>query len=65
MQLDGKISHYVCFSSCETDLEPKNVEPEKCKGWQLYDINHLPKNLTAITQEALKLFLKAQSSKIA
>lgn len=37
--------------------EPKNMEPEKCDGWDWYDINHLPEPLIeteAIYLEALK-----------
>jgi 8-oxo-dGTP diphosphatase len=38
--------------------EPKNLEPEKCEGWDWYDLNNLPKplfRLSETTFEAYKL----------
>lgn len=40
----------------------KNLEPEKCEGWNFFDINSLPNNISPNTINFLKQFLEMLSS---
>ncbi len=40
-------SHYIhfLFHCTEFNGEPENKEPDRCEGWEWFDINYLPENM--------------------
>jgi len=35
-----------CFATLKNNQEPKNMEPDKCGGWEWFNIKDLPANLS-------------------
>ena len=51
--------HYVtlCFLAESKEGEPYPAEPEKCRGWQWYDPDHLPENIFLPSKKAIQNWL--------
>ena len=49
--------HFI-FVCEEFSGEVKNMEPEKCEGWEWFDLGKLPKNMLKGHAAALELFLQ-------
>lgn len=42
--------------------EPKNLEPEKCKGWAWYSREKLPENILPVHKSVIDMYLKQDGS---
>lgn len=53
-------AHYVALSFVADwkSGEPINKEPDKCEGWDWYDLNDLPSPRTPATNAAIQAYLK-------
>jgi len=47
------VSAFV-FCTAKKGQEPKNMEPDKCDGWEWFDIDEIPKNLSFNYDPVLK-----------
>lgn len=47
--------HYISlvFIACCPEGEPEVKEPDKCKGWEWFDPEHLPENIFGPTKESI------------
>lgn len=50
--------HYVTIGLLThvQNVQPKIMEPNKCEGWQWYDLDKLPQNLSLFTSNFLKTY---------
>jgi len=46
------------FATADENQEPQNMEPDKCDGWQWFDINNIPSELSFNYDPVLKNFDK-------
>ena len=51
--------NFIHFVFCCDEFEgiPNTVEPDKCEGWEWYDINNLPANLLPGHKAGIDIFL--------
>jgi 8-oxo-dGTP diphosphatase len=60
-QKDHNFIHFA-FACEEFDGKVKLMEPEKCEGWEWFDLDNLPKNILPGHGQAIDIFLKHDSS---
>jgi 8-oxo-dGTP diphosphatase len=51
--------HYVhfVFKCSRFKGEPVNIEPDRCEGWEWFDINNLPANIFASQKDFIPMYL--------
>lgn len=56
----GPFQHYIhfVFETSNIQGEPKNTEPDKCAGWEWFDLNDLPDDIFFGHQKLLNGYLK-------
>lgn len=45
---------YVCANLSDPNQTPKNIEPQRCEGWDWYDLENLPKPIFEPLRELLR-----------
>ncbi len=60
-QKDHNFIHFA-FVCKEFDGKVKLMEPEKCEGWEWFDLDNLPKNILPGHEQAIDIFLKKDSA---
>lgn len=60
--LEGQEKQYIRFTFLVEDFSGEiiNKEPEKCEGWQWFDLANLPEPIFIGHQKVLKLFLSGK-----
>lgn len=61
-QRDYIFVHFV-FKTDKFSGKIKNMEPEKCEGWEWHGINNLPENILRGHSAAINLFVKNENLK--